>query len=474
MIRRIQTLAALLLVATIVFAQGKAKYVFFFIGDGMGVNQIHAAATYLAAQEGRIGTAPLCMTGFPVTGLANTISATNGVTDSAAGDTALATGEKTKNGVVGMLQDQQTPVHSVAYWAQQSGAAVGVSSSVSVDHATPASFYAHVPDRSMYYQIGQQLIEAKYDFYAGSDFLKPTSSADTTGRGSLYDQCRAAGIVITRGYEDYLRNCRKARHLLLLQSEAASANDRSALPYAINRKSDDMNLSEITRAGIDFLQRKKKNGFFLFVEGGKIDWACHANDAATVIREVLDLDEAVRVAFEFYQKHPKETLIVITADHETGGLGLGRGPYELHSDLLQYQTMSADAYSQHLTELCQDKGTDLTWAMLENDLKTHWGFWDKIQLTEHQSERLKKAAVEVLTQSTSGEVKSMYASVGTLADAARRTLAECALVGWQSGGHSDAAVPVLAIGAGSELFSGFMENTDVPRRIAKAAGWKIK
>lgn len=455
-------------------AQGKAKYVFFFIGDGMGVNQVHAAATYLSACEGTIGATPLCMSAFPVVGLANTASATNGVTDSAAGGSALATGEKTANGTLGMLPDKETPVNSVAYWAKQAGAAVGVATSVSIDHATPASFYAHVPNRSQYYDIGCQLIEARYDFYAGSDFLQPNPKKEQAEKGDLYTQCRAAGINIVRGYKEYLAECRKSRNILLLQTEEASQKDRSALPYAIHRKEGDMTLREITQAGVDFLTRKRKDGFFFMIEGGKIDWACHANDAATVVHEVLDLDSAVQVAFDFYKKHPKETLIVITADHETGGMALGTGAYELHLDQLQYQTMSADAYSQHLGELCKEKGTDLTWATIEEDLKKHWGFWENIILSDRQTERLKKAAVEVLTQTTAEEVKSMYAKVNHLADAARRTLAECAMAGWQSGGHSNAAVPVMAIGAGSELFTGFMENTDVPKRIAKAAGWKKK
>lgn len=471
---RISTLVALLSLSIAVFAQGKAKYVFFFIGDGMGVNQVHAAATYLSACQGSIGASPLCMTQFPATGLANTASATNGVTDSAAGGTALATGKKTANGTIGMLPDKTTPANSVAVWAQQAGAAVGVATSVSIDHATPAAFYAHVPSRSQYYDIGRQLIDTRFDFYAGSDFLQPSAKHAETGEPDLYTQCREAGIQVVRGYDEYLTQCRKARHMLLLQPEAASTIDRSAIPYAINRGSGNLTLQQITRAGIDFLTRKKKEGFFLFVEGGKIDWACHANDAATVVREVLDLDSAVQVAFDFYKKHPKETLIVVTADHETGGLGLGSGPYELHLDRLRHQAISADAYSQHLSALCREKAESLTWADIEADLKAHWGFWDKVALSERQTERLKKAAVEVLTQTTAEEVKSMYAKVNNLADAARRTLAECALVGWQSGGHSNAAVPVMAIGAGSELFNGWMENTDVPQRIAKAAGWKMK
>ena len=146
---------SLFLLALVAMAEGKAKYVFYFIGDGMGVNQVNAAETYLGAREGRIGITPLCFPSFPYSAMVNTQSATNGVTDSAAGGTALATGHKTKNGALGVLKDLTTPVYSIAQWAHDAGAAVGITTSVSVDHATPAAFYAHVGKRGETYKIGQ-------------------------------------------------------------------------------------------------------------------------------------------------------------------------------------------------------------------------------------------------------------------------------------------------------------------------------
>ena len=249
---------------------GKAKYVFYFIGDGMGVNQVNGTETYLAAMEGRIGTSPLCFAQFPHVGLVTTFSGTNGVTDSAAGGTALATGHKTKNGTIGMETDLSTKVKSIAEKAKAEGKAVGIATSVSVDHATPASFYAHVKDRGMYYQIGKDLIAANFDFYAGSDFLQPK---DGNSGKDLYAQCQEAGYAIARGYADYRKKARKAEKMLLLQPEAASKQDNTAIPYAIDRGSNDLTLQDITRAAIHFLCQKKTDGFFLMVEGGKIDCA---------------------------------------------------------------------------------------------------------------------------------------------------------------------------------------------------------
>lgn len=472
--RLLLAVAFLLGGAAMALAEGKAKYVFYFIGDGMGVNQVNGTETYLAALEGRIGTKPLCFPSFPHAAFVTTQSGTNGVTDSAAGGTALSTGHKTKNGTLGMLADQQTPVNSIAVWAQQAGAAVGVSTSVSVDHATPAAFYAHQASRESYYAIGQDLPKAGFDFYAGSDFLQPVPKDGATDEGTLYDQCRRAGYVIARGYDDFRQQAATASRIVLLQTEEASKKQRNSLPYAIDRTSADMTLSQVTRAGIDFLtSRSGKDGFFLMVEGGKIDWACHSNDVGTAFRELADMDEAVRVAYEFYEQHPDETLIVVTADHETGGLSLGRGPYELHTDLLKYQRMSAEAYASHLKTLHKQLGDGFTWERVEEDLAENWGFGNEVNITEKQRARLRKA-YDATASGRAKDTESLYASVGELADMARQVMAECALIGWQSGGHSDGYVPVFAVGVGAEQFAGRIDNTQIPVKMAKAAGWTVE
>ena len=469
MLKRTLTSFLLLVVALGAMAEGRAKYVFYFIGDGMGANQVNGTETYLAALEGRIGITPLCFTQFPYSAFVTTYSATNGVTDSAAAGTALATSHKTKNGALGVLADLQTPVNSVAVWAQQAGAAVGVTTSVSVDHATPAAFYAHQGARGSYYAIGQDMVKAGFDFYAGSDFLQPTESAESAAP-SLYELCAQAGYTVCRGYKDYQRRNKKADKVVLLQTEKASNAQRNSLPYAIDRKADDLTLQQITRAAIHFLNKQQKDGFFLMVEGGKIDWACHSNDAATVFNEVIDMDKAIQVAYEFYEQHPDETLIVVTADHETGGIVLGRGPYELHTDLLRYQRMSVEAYGAHVKALHDKLGDKLTWQVMLDDLKQNWGFGAGVTLSEKQQQRLQQAFEGMVSGQAEGK-QTLYAKVDVLADTARRLLAECALVGWQSSGHSNGFVPVFAIGAGAESFQGQIDNTEIPLKIAAAAQW---
>ena len=445
---------------------GKAKYVFYFIGDGMGVNQVNGTETYLAAMEGRIGTSPLCFAQFPHVGLVTTFSGTNGVTDSAAGGTALATGHKTKNGAIGMETDLATKAKSIAEKAKAEGKAVGIATSVSVDHATPASFYAHVKDRGMYYQIGKDLIAADFDFYAGSDFLQPKGE---NGEKDLYTQCQEAGYAIARGHADYRKKARKAEKMLLLQPEAASKQDNTAIPYAIDRGSNDLTLQDITRAAIHFLSQKE-NGFFLMVEGGKIDWACHSNDAATLFREVIDMDEAVQVAYEFYEQHPDETLIVITADHETGGIVLGTGKYELHTDLLKYQRQSAETFSRMLAMQHQKEGKGFTWDFVRGQLEENFGFWKHIDLNDKETAELEQAYRD-FCEGVAKDNKTLYASENIIAATARKIMARKAMVGWVSDGHSNGYVPVFAIGTGAENFDGRIDNTDIPKKIAQIAGY---
>ncbi len=469
---RFITLLSLFVCALAAMAEGKAKYVFYFIGDGMGVNQVNAAETYLGALEGRIGIKELCFPSFPYAALVNTQSATNGVTDSAAGGTALATGHKTKNGSVGVLKDKTTPVTSVADWAREAGAAVGITSSVSIDHATPSSFYAHVGNRGESYKIGQQLVESGNDFYGASDFVSPKNPEE--GGPDLYEQAKQKGFTLARGYKDYQKKAKKADRMILFQSEEASKKDRGSIPYALDRGKDDLTLTDITRAAVNFLTKKQdtKQGFFLMVEGGKIDWACHANDLC-FIPEVIDMDNAVKVAYEFYQQHPDETLIVVTADHETGGLVLGRGAYDLKLGVVGNMRMSIGKLGQELHALHEKHGDKYNWDIVKAFLTENFGFWGEVKLSDSQTKRLEKAFENIMA-GKGKDSKSLYQKDDELASTVREIQSECAMVGWVSGGHSNGYVPCFAIGAGAENFTGRIDNTEISKRIAKAAGWEIK
>lgn len=469
--KKLSLLLSFLLLVLSGYAQ-QAKYVFYFIGDGMGVNQVQGTELYRGELEGKIGITPIWFTQFPYATTATTFSATNGVTDSAAAGTALATGNKTQNGTIGMKQDLQTEVSSVAVWAKNKGCRVGVTTSVSVDHATPAAFYAHDPSRGSYYKIGTDLYKAGFDFYAGSDFIDPNNKDNKDGNSeNLYTMAEKNGYAIARGYKDYLKKCKKADKMILFQSEKASEKDRTAIPYAIDRTKDDLTLADITRSAINFLSKDLSKGFFLMVEGGKIDWACHSNDAATAFHEVADMDEAVKVAYEFYSQHPDETLIVVTADHETGGFVLGTGAYKLNLQVLKNQKVSESGFTRILNELRKKYNNNVSWEKVQQALKENFGFWDKVKLNEKQEERLLAKYNDTFKGKEAKLEKSEYAQDEPLAAEAKRIIDEIALVGWTSGGHSAGYVPVFAIGAGADLFQGRIDNTEIPIKIAKAAGY---
>ena len=448
------------------------KYVFYFIGDGMGVNQVLGTEMYQSELKGEIGVTPLLFTQFPYATVAHTFSASNGVTDSAAAGTALATGNKTKNGTIGVNKDM-AEVSSVAVWAKNNGYKVGVSTSVSIDHATPASFYAHENSRNNSYQIGLDLIESNFDFYAGSDFVNPNNKNAKDGKTyeSLYDLTAKAGYTLARGYKDYQKKAKKAQKMILFQSEAASAKDNGSIPYAIDRQKGDMTLSEITRAGINFLSKNNEKGFFLMVEGGKIDWACHSNDGATALTEVQDFDNAIKVAYEFYEQHPEETLIVITADHETGGLSLGTGSYDLNLQALKEQKVSENGFTSILNGLRKKYKNQVSWEVVKQALKDNFGFWGNVKLNEKQEARLKAVYDKTFGNQPVDLEKSEYLHNEPLAGEAKRILNSIARLGWNSGGHSAGFVPVFAIGANAHLFQGRFNNIEIPVKIAEAAGY---
>lgn len=451
---------------TVSMFAGQAKYVFYFIGDGMGPAEVLGTQYYLSQKKGELGITPLCFATFPFTAFATSYSASSDVTDSSAAGTALSSGIKINNGQIGVMTDGTTPVHSIAAWAKAAGKSVGITTSVGVNHATPGAFYGHRPSRNDYYELGVQLTESGYDFFAGGDFIKPTRD----GEPSHYELAEKAGYQIVRGYDEYQaqKNCGKP--IILLQKEGRGDN----IPYAIDAKDDDLRLDQIVTAAIEQLSKNKK-GFFLMCEGGKIDYGGHANDAAACFGDVVAMDDAVKVAYEFYKKHPKETLIVITADHETGGLTLTGGSYSINTGVLQYQKVSKHGFSEVLNQLRHDKKDKVEWADVKAALTENFGFWREVKISHDDEMALYDEWYHSFQ--TNEKVKmaeSLYYRDEPLSDLAVKVMARCAKIIWPVGSHSGIYVPVFAIGAGAEQFTGQIDNTDIPKKIAKAAGYKVK
>ena len=213
--KRILLSAWLLCVAIAIMAE--AKYVFYFIGDGMGPNQVLNAEMYQAAIQGINGRVPLCMSQFPYSGQAATFSASDGITDSAAAGTCLASGKKTNNGMIGQTPDG-APVYSVASQLKEEGWGIGIMSTVPVDHATPASHYAHAEKRSNYYLIGTHLAESNFDFFGGGGFQRPINKDDASAP-NLYDLCKKNGYTLVGSYAEAQKNIKKRKLLLVPQTD---------------------------------------------------------------------------------------------------------------------------------------------------------------------------------------------------------------------------------------------------------------
>lgn len=460
--KRFLTLVLSVCLAAASFAQ--AKYVFYFIGDGMGTNQVLGTEMYLAALQGVNGRERLCMTQLPYSGHAATFSASNGITDSSAAGTCLATGSKTTNGVLG-LSPQGDTLRTIAEHLKAEGWGVGIMTSVAIDHATPGAFYAHVPSREMYYEIGTQLAASNFDFFGGAAFHQPNSKKHA-GSANLYDLCEQQGYTFARGYQDAQSKIQADKMIMVQKTDGIDRNQPSYnIPYALDRDSSDLTLEQIVRTAIPFLEQKYER-FFMMVEGGMVDYACHGNDAAAAIGEAIALDEAIRVAMEFYKAHPDETLIVITADHETGGLALGNSDYTLNLQLLQYQRCSAWILSDRISALFKDNAKP-AWSTVQQVLGDCLGLYREVELTKEEDESLRTAYKKAIVHK-SKDTKTMYKDINEIGATAVRILNGKAKIGWTTGAHSAHAVPIFAIGAGAEQFTGWHDNSEIAPAILRA------
>ncbi len=431
--------------------KSKVKYIFLLIGDGMGFGQVYGTEIYLSKSDK--DSTYLKFTHFPVQSFATTYSASNTVTCSAAAGTAMATGRKTGNDMLGLDYRDMQPLPTIAEIAKSRGMKVGIITNVSINHATPAAFYAHRRSRREYEPICRDAISAGFDFYGGGGIKIHRSSV--VSEDSLVSDFKKAGYSVLRGTDSASYHIRNAAKILMLQS--SKAENPTALPPAIDRREGDMKLSDILRTGIDFLYRNNKKGFFIMAEGGMIDWMCHANDARGAISEVADFNNAVSLACEFYLKHPEETVIVVTADHETGGMTLGNKDYEFNPDILKHQKSSLMRLSRKISRLRENKAD---FKRLENFLKEEVGLGYPIKISAKEEEEIRQCFEKTFVTDRLMK-KTRYAKIEPLAQKAVEILNRHARIGWTTKEHTAAVVPVYALGCGAERFSGRLDNTDI-------------
>jgi alkaline phosphatase len=436
--------------AALVLCAEPPKYVFLFIGDGMSTPQRMIADEFSRAKGGN----QLIMNKLPMQATTRTCSASSLVTDSAAAATAIACGEKTNNGMLG-VDTKGRRLESVAEVAKKNGYKIGIVTSITINHATPGGFYAHQKHRSMGYEIGLDLINSGFEYFGGGGLGKYADYKKSKNyRGNLYELAAQNGYTVVSTKEE----------LLALRPGCGKVFARGAdgqLPFEIDSDGTVATLAEFTRKGIELLDNP--NGFFMMVEGGTIDSCGHANEAAGNLTEVLGLDKAVRVAMEFAERHPNETLIIVTGDHETGGMTMGFAGtgYNLYMDRLANQTCSRNEFVRRVRKAREAK-PDLNYEDAKPMLEKAFGFKfsgkGPMVITAKEEAELKKA----FTTSKNGKTRVRAAQLGKTASI---IMSHKAGIGWTSGAHT--ALPVLTTswGKGSENFTGFIENTDIAKKL---------
>lgn len=447
----------------------KAKYVFYFIGDGMGMPQINSTEIFKGTLSGSspMSRPRLNFTAFPNQGTQSTYSNNTFITESAAAGTALATGHKTNNDVLGMDAAKTVKLKSMAEMAKEKGMKVGIVTSVSLDHATPGAFYAHQASRKNLYEIGVEMANSGFDYFAGGSLLKPTGAKQD--QTNVFDIAKQNGYTVVNTKEEIAGLTKNDGKVIAVNKVLAA---EEAMPYEIDRTNDDVDLAYYTKKGIELLDNP--SGFFMMIEGGKIDWACHANDAATSVRDILAMEKAIDEALAFYAKHPDETLIVVTGDHETGGMTIGFAgtEYATFYNKINKQSLSYEELDKRIKGYRQSVGKDNAnlndWLPI---LEEKFGLTD---LTDYDKARLISALsasmIEPKERTKDEQGYLLYGTYEPFSVTVTHILNQKAGIGWTTYAHTGVSIPVFAQGVGGESFIGSYDNTDVAKKIMSVMG----
>ncbi len=448
-----------LLIATATVAGAKARYVFYFIGDGMGMGHVNATQYYNRMVLGN--EEPLLMMQFPVASHAWTYSASSPVTDSAAAGTALSTGFKTNNYMIAMSPDSTTHYKSIARTLKDEGWGVGILTSVAPDDATPAAFYANRLDRGMHAGIDEDAIKSGYEFMGGASLR---GLKDSEGHpNAAAEMLKKSEIKILYGTDGYENT--DAERLIILSPEGVWGNNND-IGYTIDSIPGALTLPELTRAGLAQVSRRSPDRFFMMIEGGNIDHAAHANDPGGVIKEILNFQDAIKIAYDFYLQHPDETLIVVTADHDTGGMALSRKT-KGGLGLIDNQRISKDLLTDYCRNLLENN-TPVTWEEMKSMLSDKLGLWGAIPLDEKTTESLHNTFNRTFIERTALSEKALYNVYNAFVVEIFKIYNKQVGTAFINSSHTANPVPVFAIGAGADKFTGVNNNTDIPKLIYEA------
>lgn len=491
-------------------AVGTPKYVFLFIGDGMSYPQVQLTNYFLSANaaEGNAETVTvedeektilssknnLTMMNFPVAGSAQTYDSTSFAPDSASTATSIATGNKTWSGSINVSEDFTQEYETIAEKLKaQKDYKIGIISSVNLNHATPAAFYAHQASRNSYYEIGQELVESGFDYFAGGALLSPTGEDES--QKDLYTVAEEAGYKVVRTQAEAESLTAEDGKAIVIDEHLA---DGDSMSYQIDLQDGQWALADYVKKGIEVLDNEE--GFFMMVEGGKIDWACHANDATSTITDTVALDNAVQEAVKFYEENPDETLIIVTGDHETGGLTIGYAGTDYDTFLTNFNNQKisfAKFDSDYVANYKQNK-TDFETVM--KDVTELFGLKapevegaattaqkdsadqhpesdndGSLVMTQYEYDQLKAAYDTTMTRTGEEEEFAQdeyvkYGSYEPLTVTITHILNNKSGINFGSYAHTGLPVGVFVQGVGQEKFEGYYDNTEIYEKMAELTG----
>lgn len=434
------------------------------------------------------------MMNFPVAGSAQTYDSTSFAPDSASTATSIATGNKTWSGSINVSEDFTQEYETIAEKLKaQKDYKIGIISSVNLNHATPAAFYAHQASRNSYYEIGQELVESGFDYFAGGALLSPTGEDES--QKDLYTVAEEAGYKVVRTQAEAESLTAEDGKAIVIDEHLA---DGDSMSYQIDLQDGQWALADYVKKGIEVLDNEE--GFFMMVEGGKIDWACHANDATSTITDTVALDNAVQEAVKFYEENPDETLIIVTGDHETGGLTIGYAGTDYDTFLTNFNNQKISFakfdsdyvanYKQNktdfetvmkdVTELFGLKAPEVEGAATtaqKDSADQHPESNDdgSLVMTQYEYDQLKAAYDTTMTRTGEEEEFAQdeyvkYGSYEPLTVTITHILNNKSGINFGSYAHTGLPVGVFVQGVGQEQFEGYYDNTEIYEKMAELTG----
>ncbi len=446
-------LAGLVMVLVVLFSSrpeamaAGAKNIILMIGDGMGPSHVHTTWLYATRQLGKKFAMTELMNEGRVSYVRNDTQEST-VTESAEAATQIATGSKAFARTISTGKDGKS-LKTILEWAREAGKAAGLVTTSGITDATPAAFAAHVDNRWKEEAIAEQLIDSGVDILFGGrkGFFLPEAEKGRRKDGrNLLQEAKKKGYAIAETAEE-LKKAEGGKILGLF--------NMGNMRFDIDRKeSQEPSLSEMTTKALAVLE-KDPDGFFLMVEAGRIDHAAHNNDIGAVISDTLAFDEAIQVADRFRRQHP-DTLLIITADHETGGLVIL--PYDHTSKEFVGVNLEAISRIKASHEVRnQELGKDPTPEKIREVVKKYFD----IDLKENEVKAIAEGSIRKL------DPRHYYNPDGPLAFALRLYHR----IGWNLETHSATPVPLVGIGPGSEKIKGWMHNTEVFTIMKEAYGF---